>query len=370
MKYPLSNIQLTALERQYVNEALQANWISGSAGSPFLARFESLLEQRHKRMYALAVANGTVALELALRTLDIGLGDYVIVPALTFAAPVAAVLNVGAKPLIVDIDPDTWTISPEAVADLVGSTSWYGRIKAVIAVDLLGHPCDFGRLYEAAQREGIPIIEDAAQAHGATYYKNPTGTFGDISTFSYHANKAITTGEGGSFLTNKRELYDRAKRLMNHGMTPGRPYYHEEPGTNYRMTNVTAAIGTAQMERWIELMAKRSQVAKWYGQVLPSWMQPRPVAEWCTPGMWLYTVTVDPTIRADLLNNLQAQGIDVRAIWPAIPDNPAFAAFEMDRCTVARAIAARAIWLPTSATMTYDDCQTIAEAFRQVEAVL
>lgn len=302
---PLAGIDLSERECAYVIAALSDGWISGTG--PFIARFEQALSKRVHRTHTVAVANGTLALELALRALEVGPGDEVIVPALTFAAPAMSALAVGATVVLADVTPETWTLSPEEVARKMSR-----RTRAIIAVDVLGHPADYDELVGF----GVPVIEDAAEAHGALYKGQPAGSLGDVAVFSFHANKPVTTGEGGSVSTDSVALAERMRLIAHHGMRPEEPYVHEVVGRNYRMTNLTAALGLGQLDRWSELVASRRDVAARYDKLLDGVeCGMRPVAAWAEPVCWLYTLTVDN--RPEVLREIRAAGVDARGIWPA-----------------------------------------------------
>ena len=358
MRIPISQPNLSDLERQYVQEAVQSGWVS-SLG-PFTPRFEDLLAAKVHRQHAQACTNGTVALELALRASDIGSGDEVLLPALTFVAPAAVVRQVGAVPVLVDVTADSWTIDPECLLAAITP-----RTTAVIAVDLLGHPYDWWHIKDSLAARNILLIEDAAQAHGAQHqYGYACGQLGDVSTFSFYGNKSITTGEGGAVLTDDPRLAAKLRLIANHGMTPQRLYWHEVVGMNGRMTNVTAALGVAQMERWDDLTAARKRVADQYdARLQPLFeagvLQRRPVAHWARESCWLYTVA-SPN-RALFLDALRKAGIDARAIWTALPDNPAYVAYDSGNYPVARQVAAEAFQLPTWAGMPEEMIDEISE---------
>ncbi|MCI0560426.1 MAG: aminotransferase class I/II-fold pyridoxal phosphate-dependent enzyme, partial [Nitrososphaera sp.] len=238
MRVPLSTVSLGDAEKKYALSAIETGWISSSG--EYVDRLEQAIAARCYRNHAIAVSSGAVALELVLRAMNIGPGDEVIVPALTFVAPAAAVRAVGARPVFADIHQSTWTIDPVDVQRVIGPNT-----RAIIAVDLLGHPCDYGNLLNL----GIPLIEDAAEAHGALYNDLEVGGFGLASIFSFYANKIITSGEGGCVLTHDEHLARLMRTIAGHGMTRELPYWHSVVGTNFRMTNVTAAIGLGQVER-------------------------------------------------------------------------------------------------------------------------
>lgn len=350
-RIPLSDVDLTELETSLVQEALADGWISGTGG--FVSRFEQALGARIGREHTIAVTNGTLAIELVLRALGIGPGDEVIVPALTFAAPAMSVQAVGATLVLADVTEDTWTLCPDDVKARLTE-----RTRAIIAVDVLGHPAD----YDALTGFGVPVIQDAAEAHGSAYKGRPAGSLGVAAVFSFHANKAITTGEGGAVCTDDAELAERMRTMTNHGMRPGRPYVHELIGRNFRMTNLTAAIGVGQLERWDELVGARLRVSRRYDELLPAAVaRPRPVAPWAEYACWLHTVTVED--RPAVLERLRSGGVDARAIWPALPDQPVFAALagRPDEFGVSREVSGSALWLPTYPRLTDEEIAFVAE---------
>lgn len=354
MDIPLSSVNLSNKEVEYVLDALNTGWISGTGD--YLKRFEDSISERVGRSYAIAVANGTLALELILRALEVGAGDEVIVPALTFVAPAAAVSTVGGTPVFADITTSTWTIDVEDVAKKITP-----KTKAIIAVDVLGHPSD----YDSLSAFGIPVIEDAAEAHGALYRNKPVGQFGIASIFSFHANKAITTGEGGCVLTDDESLMKKMRLIANHGMTKEKPYWHEIIGHNYRMTNLTAAVGLGQMDRWDELIQARNIVANKYDELLKQLsLTRRPVASWAKEACWLYTVTVEK--RDKVLAFLHMSGVDARAIWYSLPELPIYKAGCRGEYPIARRISSTAIWLPTWANMPDSSIERVALSLETV----
>ncbi|MEU0676123.1 DegT/DnrJ/EryC1/StrS family aminotransferase [Streptomyces sp. NPDC006172] len=350
MRFPLSRPTLGDQEADNVRDAMASGWISGTG--PYVGVLERSLEQRLGRAAAIAVSSGTTALEIVLSALGVGPGDEVIVPALTFAAPAAAVLTVGAVPVLCDIDPMSWTISPEAAHALRTE-----RTKAVIAVDLMGHPCDFEGLAEL----DVPIVEDAAQAHGARTEKGPAGGFGVASVFSFHVNKAVTSGEGGAVLTDDLELAERVRLLVHHGMPPGQGYRHTVAGRNGRMTNLSAAVGAAQVSRWDELVAGRLRVERLYDVRLENrGFEPRPKRSWASPSCWLYGATSQD--RDAVVERARRHGVDARAVWPALSDLPLYRPYAPGRCPRASEVSRTAMWLPTWSHMTAEDVDAVVEA--------
>ena len=348
---PLSAVDIGERERAYVRDAMETGWISSTGA--YVERFEAALGERLRRAHVVSTCSGTAALELALRALGVGPGDEVILPALTFAAPASAVVHAGAAPRFVDVEPGHWTLDPARVREAITP-----RTRLVIAVDVLGHPCDF----DALSGLGVPILEDAAQAHGATCRGRPTGSFGVASIMSFHANKAISTGEGGCVATDDPMLAERLRLLNAHGMERTRPYHHPVAGHNFRMTNLAAAVGLAQVERWDELVAARRAVSARYDDGLDgAAVVRRPVAEWAREATWLHTIAVER--RADVCAAAREAGADVRAIWPLVPHQDAFAT-EGD-WPVARAVTERAVWLPTAAGMSVEDVDRVVRAVRR-----
>ncbi|GHJ45782.1 aminotransferase DegT [Catellatospora sp. TT07R-123] len=353
IRIPLSDADVGETETGFVLKAMKDGSISGTGA--FIKQFEDGVSLRVGRRHAVATSNATLAIELALRVLGVSRGAEVIVPALTFAAPAMSVLAVDATPVIVDVEPGSWTLSPTAVSEAITAST-----KAIIAVDVMGHPADYDRL----SAFGVPIIEDAAEAHGAMYKTRPVGSLGDISVFSFHANKTITTGEGGCVTTDRSDLADRMRSMVHHGFVPDRPYWHETLGRNFRMTNLTAAVGLGQLQRWDALVAARGRVAGWYDSLLAdSGCNSRPIADWATYSCWLYAVTT--THRDRLVADLREAGVDARAVWPALTHQPIFARYADRACPVAERVARDALWLPTYSHMTYEHVAYVADLTRR-----
>ena len=354
IRIPLSSISLSDIEKQYVLTAINDSMLSSTG--PYVAEFEKRMAAQVGVGHAVAAATGSAALELIVRALDIGPGDEVIVPAFTFASPALAVAVVGATPVFADVDPETWTIDPVHVAKLKTA-----RTRAVIAVDVLGHSCD----YDALGKIGLPIIEDAAEAHGATFRGRSVGSFGVGAIFSFQANKAISSGEGGCVVTDDLRLAKRVRKINTFGMDPDRRYWHTELGGNYRMTNLTAAVALGQIERWSELLEGRARVAKLYDKAMGNLpIQRRPVASWAGEAVWLYTIASER--RDDILTACARSGIDARALWPPLPENPVFQKYNLGDYPNAVRIASRALWLPTWSDMPASDVEDVSKTIRGV----
>jgi len=320
---PLARPDLTDVEKNYVNNAIETSWIS-SIGE-YLTRFESEFAGLCETKRAFAVANGTVALHLAMLALDIGPGDEVIVPSLTYIASVNAITYVGATPVFVDIDPTSWCLSPVAVAAAITD-----RTKAIVVVHLYGQPADMAALRALATPRGISLIEDAAEAPLATYRGKPTGGLGDIGTFSFYGNKIFTSGEGGALtVDDDGALARKIHMLRGQGMDPERRYYFPIVGYNYRLTNIAAAFLCAQLDRREGILQRRAEIFARYdsnlrdvpGIQLQAYLPDR------TRAAWLYSVVVEDEFgrsRDDTADHLQRRGIETRPFFIPIHTLPPY----------------------------------------------
>ncbi|MGB2727295.1 MAG: DegT/DnrJ/EryC1/StrS family aminotransferase [Halobacteriota archaeon] len=313
---PIAEPSLGEEELKNVTEAVKSGWIS-SKGS-FIEEFERNFSNYCNRKYGVATSNGTVALHLALKTLGIGKGDEVLVPDLTFVAVANTVTYCNAKPVFVDSHPDYWCIDPEKVDEKITP-----QTKAIIPVHLYGHPCDMDPLLDFAKDYDLYVIEDAAEAHGAEYKGKKVGSFGDISCFSFYGNKIITTGEGGMCLTNNEELAEKMRILRDHGMNPNKRYWYDVVGFNYRMTNLQAAVGVAQLKKLDEFVEKKRQIARWYSEGLKDLAEKglitlHPEMPWAKCVYWMYCILVEDKVgisRDDLMKKLEEKGIETRPFF-------------------------------------------------------
>ena len=248
-------------ELNYVTECIESSWISSQG--KYVTKFEKAFEEAHPGTHAIAVSNGTVALHLGLIALGVKPEDEVIVPNLTFAASANAVINAGAKPVFCEIDRKTWCIQPDELRRLVSP-----KTKAIMPVHLYGQPCDMDSLKEICAEFDLLMIEDSAEALGSEWKGQKVGTFGDASTFSFFGNKTISTGEGGMILFSDPKVAEKARILRDHGMSKNKRYWHDVVGYNYRLTNIQAAIGVAQMEKFQEILSKKLRIAAFYESAL------------------------------------------------------------------------------------------------------
>lgn len=342
---PMASPTFPGNELRYVMECVLKNRISSQGR--FVTEFENAFAKFCGVKHGIAVSNGTVALHLALVLADVGPGNEVIVPTLTFIATANAVRYTGATPVFVDSEPETWGMDVEQVERKITS-----RTKAIVPVHLYGHPVEMDRINALAEKHHLIVIEDAAEAHGATYKGRKVGSLGHIGCFSFYANKIVTTGEGGMLTTNDDRLAKRATILRDHGMSKDRKYWHDEVGYNYRMTNLQAAVGVAQMEQVASLLEQRAAVEVSYCEWLEQDARielPKSVS-WGQRVNWLYTVLLRDGIDRDLIMKfLQDKGIDSRPVFYPVHSMPPYAGAES--FPVADRISRRGLSLPTYARM-------------------
>jgi perosamine synthetase len=357
---PVSEPDLSGNELKYVTDCIESGWISSLGG--YVAGFEEAFSRLCGVRHGIAACNGTAALHLALVTLGIGPGDEVIVPTMTFVATANAVTYAGAKPIFVDSDPEVWTIDPRRIEEKISP-----RTKAVIPVHLYGHPVAMEPILGIAKRNGLLVIEDAAEAHGAQCGGQMVGSLGDIGCFSFYGNKIITTGEGGMLVTDSPQWAERAAFLLDQAMSKERRYWHPEIGYNYRMSNVQAAIGLAQTERLDEFVEKKRQIARWYTERLadvPGLSLPleRP---WARSVFWMYSVLIGNEFGLDrdqLMTRLREQGIDSRPFFWPIHLLPSYNRGES--LPVAERLAQQGINLPSGVRLTERDVDQVVDAIR------
>ncbi len=344
-------------ELELLQDCIETGWIS-SLGK-HIPLFEKAFAAFCGCSHAAAISGGTAALHLAMLALGIGKGDEVIVPDLTFVATANSVAYTGARPVLADVSPDTWTIDPTCVEDAVTP-----HTKAIIAVHLYGHPCDMERILEIAREKDIKVIEDAAEAHGAKYRGQRVGALGDVGCFSFYGNKIITTGEGGMVVTNDPRLDSRVRFLRDHSMDPERRYYHPEIGYNYRMTNMQAAVGRAQMRRINKLISAKRRIARAYAKRLRSieGIALPPEMPWATNVYWLYTILLDDSFglsASELAKTLASAGIDTRRVFIPMHQMPMYSS--RGEFPVSQDISRRGLSLPSSPTLTEEDIDFICE---------
>ena len=340
-KIPVYRPDLSGNEKKYVDECIETSWIS-SRGR-FVGEFEQRFAQRIGAAHAASVCNGTVALHLALVALGIGPGDEVIVPTLTYIASVNAIAYTGATPVFVDSLASTWQMDPDDVRRCVTP-----RTRAIMAVHLYGQACDMQALGDIASEHRLFLVEDCAEAFGTLYHGQHVGTFGDISTFSFFGNKTITTGEGGMVVTNDKTLNERARHFKGQGLAAHREYWHDVVGYNYRMTNIEAAIGLAQLERADEFIRRKRQLAVLYASALDGLpVQLHAEAPGTVHSYWMVSLLVERAEdREPLRAHLAADGIETRPLFYPVHTMPMYAR-SFRKHAVAEDLAWRGINLPS-----------------------
>ncbi|MCW1400962.1 DegT/DnrJ/EryC1/StrS family aminotransferase [Novosphingobium sp. MW5] len=354
--FPVSRPSLAGNELNYVTEAVRTGWIS-SLGK-YVSRLEDEFAEYCGAEHGIAVSNGTVSLHLILAASGIGQGDEVIVPDLTFIACANAVLMAGATPVFCDIDPVTLTIDPNSAEACVTT-----RTKAIMPVHLYGHPAAMDEIMAVAAKYGLLVIEDAAEAHGANLDGRRVGGLGHCASFSFYANKNMTTGEGGIITTNNASLAARCRKLRDHAMAPERRYWHEEPGFNYRMTNLQAALGCAQFEQLEGFLKARRELFTGYSRRLSgmqgiSLNRTRPNAD---NAFWMVCMEIEGISRDErdkLIERLKADGVDTRPYFYPMSMMPYLD--EADT-PVSHDVSARGLNLPSAADYTDDDLHYICE---------
>lgn len=353
IKIPVYQPSLNGNEKKYVNECLDSTWISSKG--KFLSQFEESFASYISIKHATAVCNGTVAIHLALIALGIGPDDEVIVPTLTYIASVNSIAYTGATPVFVDSLQSTWQLDTEDVKRKITS-----KTKAIMAVHLYGHACNMDALQTICKENNLFLIEDCAEAIGSTYKGKHVGTFGDISTFSFFGNKTITTGEGGMVVTNDETLMDRAVHFKGQGLAKHRQYWHDVIGYNYRMTNICAAIGLAQLEQIDTFIAQKRQVAQWYKEKLTNpnvqfHNQDKDVYH----SYWMCSILVnDPSKRDALRDALAQEGIETRPLFYPVHTMPMYS-LKFQKYPIAENLGWRGLNLPSYPALTESQIDSI-----------
>lgn len=366
---PVCEPFLTGKELDYVADCLKTNWIS-SMGK-YIGQFETQFASYCGCKHGISVTNGTAALHLALASLGIGPGDEVILPAFTMAASVFSIIYTGAKPVLVDSEPDTWNMAVSGIEERIND-----RTRAIMPVHIYGHPCDMDPIIEIAGRRGLLVVEDAAEAHGACYRGRKAGALGDVGCFSFYANKIITTGEGGMLVTNDDAVAEKARRLKDQAYSPARRFLHTDLGFNYRMTNIQAAIGLAQLENIDSFVDLRRRHASAYNAALnelPGITLP-PEKEWARSVYWMYSILIGhdfPVGRDELMTRLKEKGVDTRAFFIPMHMQPAFATmglFKGESHPVAEELSRRGLYLPSGSGLKEEDLDYVCRSMREISA--
>lgn len=364
---PLIVPEIRGNEWRYIKDCLDTNWVS-SVGS-YVDRFEKMVAEQAGTGYAVATINGTAALHIALQLAGVEAGDEVVTSTLTFIAPANAIRYLGAWPVFVDAEPEYWQIDPAAVVDFLESECrWEDhalrnrrtgrRVRAILPVHILGHPDDLDPILAVAEKYSLPIIEDATEGLGARHRGKSVGGFGDAGCFSFNGNKIITTGGGGMLVTNHAEWAARARYLTTQAKDDPIEYVHRAIGYNYRLPNIQAAMGCAQMEQLAVFVEAKQQIARHYQESLRSVRGIRLPAEadWAQSSWWMYTLLVDenesPMDSRAVLRALAARKIQSRPLWQPLHRSPAHDSSGSPPCPTADRLHSQALSLPCSVGLT------------------
>jgi perosamine synthetase len=365
---PVNTPLLDGNEKKYLNECMDTGWISSEG--PFVKRFENDFSARMGRKYGVAVSNGSVALDAAVVALGLGAGDEVIMPAFTIISCAAAIVRAGAMPVLVDSDPVTWNMDVGLIEGKITSNT-----KAIMVVHIFGLPVDMEPVLALALKYNLKIIEDAAQMHGQTCNGKPCGSFGDISTFSFYPNKHITTGEGGMILSDDPAIADKCRSLRNLCFKPQQRFVHDELGWNFRMTNLQAALGVAQLERLDEFVLRKRNMGHRYTDLLQgigALQLPIKEMPYAQNIYWVYGLMLDdrvPFDAAEAMRLLENKNIGCRPFFWPIHEQPVFQKrgwFTNEHYPVAEKMGRRGFYIPSGMGLSTEQIETVAETVREV----
>jgi perosamine synthetase len=363
---PVNTPLLDGNERKYLLECIDSGWISSEG--PFVKKFEDAFAQTVGRKYAIACANGSGALDIAVAAAGIGPGDEVILPTFTIISPAASIVRAGGIPVVVDCDAKTWNMDVGQIESKITD-----RTKAILVVHIYGLPTDMDPILEIARRHQLVVIEDAAEMHGQMYKNRPCGSFGLISTFSFYPNKHVTCGEGGMVLTDEPSVADHCSRLRNLCFQPERRFVHEELGWNYRMTNMQAAIGLAQLEKLDKHVLRKREIGRQYNEGfsgMAGFDFPLPKTDYAENIYWVYGLVCHESYDStSIVKKLADAGIGTRPFFWPIHEQPVFKNqkwFEGQSFPHAQRITRNGFYLPSGLGLSDNDIQTVVETLRKI----
>ncbi len=361
------------LERRLLLAAFDSNWIAPQG--PDLDAFEREFADEVGAPHAVALSSGTAALHLALLALGVGRGDRVITSTLTFAATANAIAYVGATPVFVDVSRDTWTIDPELLNEELTMSARNGaRVAAVVTVDLYGQCADYDPIEAVCRRRGVPIVEDAAEALGATYHGRSAGAFGACAAFSFNGNKIITTSGGGMLVSHNRDVADRVRHLSTQARQQAPHYQHDEVGFNYRMSNLLAALGRGQLQTLSDKLARRRLVNESYRRAFAAWpgIAFMPEADYGRSNCWLTCTTVEPSLfgvsREQIRQHLERHDIESRPVWKPMHLQPAFERCDIRGGAVAEELFEKGLCLPSGSSLTEEEQSRVIAVIEECRA--
>ncbi len=363
---PVSEPLFGKEEEENVIDCIRTGWISSEGR--YVEEFERLCAQSCSMKHGIAVSGGTSALQVAVQCLPFQRGDEIILPSFTIISCATAIVEAGAVPVLVDCDSDTWTMDVAAIESKITS-----KTRAIMAVHIYGHPVDMDAVLSLADKYGLFVIEDAAEAHGAEYKGRKCGGMSDISILSFYANKLITTGEGGMVLTNNDDFAERARSLRNLCFRPEKRFYHTEIGHNYRLTNVQAAIGVAQLHKLDNFIVRKREMAKLYNQELTGLPLQFPIEkEWAKNIYWMYGIVLNDSVEEDpvqVMSLLKKEGIQSRPFFWPLHEQPVFnkmGLFNSESYPVSEKIARRGFYLPSGQAITDEQIQKVACELKKI----
>ena len=365
---PVNTPVLEGNELKYLAECINTGWISSEG--PMVRRFEEDVARRCGRRHGIAVCNGTAALQVAVDALGLAPGDEVIMPTFTIISCAAAVIRAGGVPVLIDSDPITWNIRVDHIESRITS-----RTRAIMPVHIYGLPVDMDPVLCIAEKHGLAVIEDAAEAIGLRYKNRPCGGMGTLSTFSFYPNKHATTGEGGMVTTDDATLAERCRELRNLCFQPGRRFVHESLGWNFRMTNLQAAVGVAQLEQLDEFMLRKRRMGLRYAGMLadvPGLQLPPANTQYADNCYWVFGLVLDESVPFDAgeaMSRLKTAGIGTRPFFFPMHEQPVFRAmglFDAESYPVAERIARRGFYIPSGLGLSDDEMETVVHAVRGI----
>lgn len=365
---PVNQPLLAGNEKQYLQDCIDTGWISSEG--PFVQRFEQSFAQRLGRKYGVAVSSGTAALDVAVAALSIGQGDEVIMPTFTIISCASSIIKTGAIPVLVDCDPGTWNMAVDEIENKITS-----RTVAIMAVHIYGLPVDMNPIVTLAKKYDLYILEDAAELIGQTYYNKQCGSLGNISTFSFYPNKHITTGEGGMVVTDDLRLSERCRSLRDLCFQPTQRFVHEELGWNYRMTNLQAALGIAQLERLDEHINRKREIGKKYTELLGKTKGiklPISKTDYAENIYWVYGVVLDDDFPFDakyIMKLMANNNIGTRPFFWCMHEQPVFkkmGLFKNETFPIAERLARRGLYLPSGLTLKEEQLERVVDTLKKV----
>lgn len=365
---PVNEPLLNGNEKKYLCECIDTGWISSEG--PFVKEFEQKMSAAVGRTYGIAVSNGTAALEIAVRAIGIGPGDEVIMPTLTIISCAMAVTKLGAVPVLIDSDFSTWNMDVDKIEEKITS-----KTKAILLVHVYGLPVETEKVLELAKKYHLKVIEDAAEMHGQTYHGKPCGSFGEISTFSFYANKHVCTGEGGMVVTDDWELAQKCRSLRNLCFQPDARYVHEAISDNYRFTNLQAAVGLAQLERLEEFIERKKEMGRYYTERLRDvrgLMLPVEKTEYADNVYWVYGVVLEKGVLADnkeMQQRLAKKGIGTRAFFWCMHEQPVYqneGLFLNEKYPNAEYLARKGFYIPSGLALEKAQMDIVISAIKDI----